>query len=545
MEILEGQRIDGYTLHRRLGRGGQGSVWEVSDPLDGTLKALKVIELSQLSESAVARARQEADAVKRTGKHPAIVPCHKLFELPGELLGLVFDLVPARALADVMDDPRMTPSHRVVVLQRIAAALAHVHSSGVVHRDLKPANVLVTDAFWTSPEDAATIKLVDFGISRQSRDPRRVTAVHAVVGTTPYLPPELLIGPSTDETELPFARDAFAFGVLAWELLRGGHPTGLAAIAPRDAYQYAYREIRAGHRMWPASLFDGYAADAIRACLALDPRRRPESGAAIVRWLRPGDAGGAPSRPEAPTTTPHARPTETGGDARTETPTPATHGASSKPSRWLLAAFALGIGLVLTATAFVVLRGSSEPQLLPIPLEPTPGGISAPVATGSKQAIVSPVPCCEAKGTCKSGRACGSRDCKERLPARTWRLRVTGVAGRAQTAFSEDWSLSHPQASVCIRSRSLGDAELCVPLAAAAASKEGDRLRRPRVSTADIEQAGVEIRIEEGGRVLAEGRSAANVDGVAVSALCSGVILYAGGREAARARVFAYLDDGE
>ena len=65
--------------------------------------------------------------------------------------GDLFSLKGQLASADVAD-----------LVRQIAAALAHLHSRGVMHRDVKSANVLLT----RGEEGALTAKLADFGSAR-------------------------------------------------------------------------------------------------------------------------------------------------------------------------------------------------------------------------------------------------------------------------------------------------------------------------------------------------------------------------------------------
>jgi eukaryotic-like serine/threonine-protein kinase len=47
----------------------------------------------------------------------------------------------------------------------VAESLEYAHRAGVVHRDLKPANIMV--------QRDGTVKILDFGIPRITRDARR------------------------------------------------------------------------------------------------------------------------------------------------------------------------------------------------------------------------------------------------------------------------------------------------------------------------------------------------------------------------------------
>src|SRR5262249_4384659 len=135
-----------------------------------------LFDLANLPKHGAERARREARAVAKL-RHPGIVACHALFELPAqECLGIGFDLVDGHSLAEVAHDARMTPVHCESLLVHIASALEHVHAQGIVHRDLKPSNVLVARAFWSAPHAPGGVKLVDFGIAAAVGNPHGVTA---------------------------------------------------------------------------------------------------------------------------------------------------------------------------------------------------------------------------------------------------------------------------------------------------------------------------------------------------------------------------------
>jgi serine/threonine protein kinase len=75
-------------------------------------------------------------------------------------------------------------------------------------RDLKPTNILVTDFF--------KVKLADFGLSAMDVDYK--TKMVDVVGTRPYMAPEMLAEDSTGYTR---AIDWWAFGVVMFEMVEG------------------------------------------------------------------------------------------------------------------------------------------------------------------------------------------------------------------------------------------------------------------------------------------------------------------------------------
>ncbi|WP_437719688.1 hypothetical protein WMF45_44980 [Sorangium sp. So ce448] len=107
-----------------------------------------------------------------------------------------------------------------------------------------------------------------------------------------------------------------------------------------------------------------------------------------------------------------------------------------------------------------------------------------------------------------------------------------------------DLAKTHPLSRVCMRRITSSSATVCTSLSQAARTSDGDRDNRLRVRTSDLESGGLEIWVEEDGAELTRGTSAPNEKGISTGALCRGISLYAGPRDTALARVFAYLDDG-
>jgi eukaryotic-like serine/threonine-protein kinase len=568
-------------------------VWKAIDLFDQQVRALKLFELSSLPSTAADRARREAEAVDALTDHPAIVPCHVLFHLPGGLLALVFDLVRGEPLSDVLHDPRMTRDHRLAVLEQLGSALAHVHARGIVHRDLKPSNVIVTNEFWRAPRAPGSVKLVDFGIAAPARHGKRITAEGYVVGTTPYLAPEVLLPSRWRQPEEPFARDIFAFGVMGWELLTGEHPSRLPPHERKETFAAFYKDADEGRARWPASGLDEPIASVLGRCLALDPSMRPASGGALISFMRAGPPASSPrvsslSPMLLATTMSHERPVDSTPTPRSSVGARTTPGemppsvrvgrssAQSAPSyesipprrptpsyaprpveeeppiviprmqgRGLVSSlFAAGMLIILGGLGWSLVRPGVTASVNPADSSVRESTVGA--SGGGRE----PLPCCEEAGQCKSGHACGAGECRARVPERWWYLRISGAAARGaddapgSDSFSDDLAGTHPGARVCVRRAGTTERETCTPLVAAAATAAGDREHRARLMTSDLARGGVEIRIEENGRVLAQGRSGVVPQGgFVVTALCGGIKLYVGPREKAQVRIFGYLDE--
>lgn len=295
MELRPGTAIDRYVLAQKLGEGGQGAVWRAEDRLQpGRELALKLVPLASSDGSQVERVRREARHLARL-QHPGLPACHALFEeLHHGLLVVAMELVQGPTLTEAASS--LAEGQRGAVLRQVASVLAYLHGAGVVHRDVKPDNVILTPSFWSEPLRQGSVKLIDLGISVSSGNPSPLTVVGHIIGTSSFLAPEILDPPYFPSPQDTPAADVFAFGVLAWWLLTGRHPTALSEGATMASYALAYRQADQVPR-WPEPAGLGAWEGLLRRCLAVRARERFASATELLSALTAEDAGLTTARP--------------------------------------------------------------------------------------------------------------------------------------------------------------------------------------------------------------------------------------------------------
>ena len=165
--------------------------------------------IRELNEMAWHRFQRESDALRHLN-HPNIVRFLDAFR-EGNFEYIVMEYVYGGSLFDRLNrEGRLPLAQALDITMRIASALEHAHSKGIIHRDIKPSNAMLT------PDYAP--RLADFGVARLNYH-YRVTLPHTVIGTTPYLSPEGCLGEAIDARS-----DIWALGVMLFEMLAGTLP---------------------------------------------------------------------------------------------------------------------------------------------------------------------------------------------------------------------------------------------------------------------------------------------------------------------------------
>ncbi|MEM6294019.1 MAG: protein kinase [Myxococcota bacterium] len=208
--------IGRYEIREELGRGGMGRVLEAWDPSLNRLVAIKVILSTALSSTSRERFTREAETLAAL-QHPNVIPVYDVGEIDDapyfvmeRIDGVTLDVwARQRRIAEI-----------IACLRDAGEGLAAVHRAGVLHRDFKPANVIVGADGRPRVGDfgLAGVDLVDTAPLDGPTD-ASLTKTGAVMGTLPYMAPELLDGGKATP-----ASDQFAFCVSMFEVVYGRLP---------------------------------------------------------------------------------------------------------------------------------------------------------------------------------------------------------------------------------------------------------------------------------------------------------------------------------
>jgi tetratricopeptide (TPR) repeat protein len=249
-----------YQIVRLLGIGGMGEVYAAFDQEIQGLIALKTLRASTAKDGAVpARLAQEVQTAWRV-THPNVCRVYNL-ERHGDLVFLTMQLLEGETLSERLKRGPIPEAEAWPLIEQMSDGLCAAHAAGIVHRDFKPGNVILV-------ADHAVI--TDFGLAR-FRDPLRlgagsVSTDGAVIGTLPYMPPEVLGGQPAAA-----AADIYALGVTMYEMATGKVPFEGNALA--SAVKRAMEDPVSPRKLNPA-ISRRWEKHILR-CLDRDPNARP------------------------------------------------------------------------------------------------------------------------------------------------------------------------------------------------------------------------------------------------------------------------------
>lgn len=262
-----------YKLLGPLGTGGSASVFLGEHMPMRTLRAIKVLPVSRVHDSAwLAKFGNEAVAIAKM-KHPNIVIGFD-FAQHGKYYYIVSEYVDGTDLqASVTARGPLEPVQAAKIFRQAADALDHAHKKGTVHRDVKPSHLMIgTDA---------SVYLIGWGMSRSSGGP-----THPLSGSTEqnlwstfdYVAPEQLL----DHELVDPRTDIYSLGCTLYFALTGEPPFPDHSPAQRIVmHQNAARPRVESHR--PDT--PPWLAELCGQMMAHSPDERPQTAAEVVRRL--------------------------------------------------------------------------------------------------------------------------------------------------------------------------------------------------------------------------------------------------------------------
>jgi serine/threonine-protein kinase len=317
VDSLIGRQLGDYLIGERLGQGGMGIVYAGEQPLIGKRVAIKVLrpEIARDPEQ-VQRLLAEARAVNAI-RHRGIIDIFNFGQLDDGRNYVVMEYLHGQPLDELIAQRgSLGIAEALEILDEVLAALGAGHEAGIIHRDLKPSNIYLV----LQPDGSRYVKLLDFGLAKQSSIPRGATPqtrTDMFVGTPEYVAPEQAraeaVGPYTD---------LYAAGVVAFEMLTGKLP--FDANAPID---YVLKHLEAQPPL-PSSLSPAIprALDAlVLRLLEKDPKNRPSSCEAVRREI-------ARIQRALSSSSTHVMQTPAASSTATEAEVPSTEGPSGSAS---------------------------------------------------------------------------------------------------------------------------------------------------------------------------------------------------------------------
>src|SRR5882757_1926782 len=252
-----------YRVRRFLGQGGRKRVYLSDDTATGTEVAIALFDTEGVGASIQARARREAEAMRKLGDHPQVVPVLDTGEDEGNPF-IVSRYMPGGDVQGLLAAAggHLEVPRAVEIAADVTRALEHAHARGIVHRDLKPANV------WIADDGHA--RLGDFGLA--TTEARARVSGGTLVGTVAYLPPQQARGEAAGPKS-----DLSSLGALLYEMLTREPPfPGDDAVSIISQHLHADPVPPSRHNEAVPEALDR----AVLGLLAKRPEDRPANAAA-------------------------------------------------------------------------------------------------------------------------------------------------------------------------------------------------------------------------------------------------------------------------
>lgn len=259
-----------WQVVKRLGRGGNGVVWEATDPDTGAVAAVKTLTpQAQQNRERRARFEDEIAFLLANPDFPGIVPIIDHDQGEDAIRWYAMRLVRPVRQALGGDPPIETV---VKACHSFAATLAELAAQATHHRDVKPDNLF---------EDSGDYLVGDFGLVFYP-DKTPVTRHGRRVGPVDYMAPEMRDAADTADAE---KADVWSLGKTLWVLLTGAD---LPQPGPHRIDDAAYAlAVRLEHpRVRELDLL-------LERMTRIDPVQRPSMAKArdeLDAWLTPTPA---------------------------------------------------------------------------------------------------------------------------------------------------------------------------------------------------------------------------------------------------------------
>ncbi len=262
-----------YEVLKPLAEGGMGALYVARHLLTRQEVALKILDPRFVRDPAgVERFLREVSVAARIG-HEGVV---KVFDAgvddgPGGTgsLYLAMELLDGETLAQRLARGDVSVAQTLAWFRDLLVPLEAAHDVGVVHRDLKPENI-----FLARGPRGEVVKILDFGIARETGGSSSATMEGTALGTVYYMSPEQGLNARSATQR----SDVWSLGAMLYQCVSGYFPfdgDSPAAVLLK-VHNQAFTPLSVMAPWCPAPL-----AALIERCLSKAPEDRPADARAL------------------------------------------------------------------------------------------------------------------------------------------------------------------------------------------------------------------------------------------------------------------------
>lgn len=253
-----------YTIEKVLDQGAFGITYKASVKMEGELGMLDTGVTVAIKEFFMEKINSRENTIVTGSKknrtftyykakfikeaislsklnHPNIVKVVEQFEANNTAYYVMEFIAGGNLDKKIAVCGKLSESQIINYTLQIGTALEFMHSNHMLHLDMKPKNVMLTTG--------DTVKLIDFGLSKQFDDSGKPeTSTTIGIGTPGYAPLEQA-NYSSDSGDFPATMDVYALGATMFKMATGHRPPDSSDIFNDGFPQYNLAHVSTNLRM--------------------------------------------------------------------------------------------------------------------------------------------------------------------------------------------------------------------------------------------------------------------------------------------------------
>jgi len=264
-----------YVLDKlALGEGGFGKVFVAKDTRFAD-RLVAVKQVRKVGTPEVIKCFYSEIRLMKELDHPNICKLFETFE-QGNLIFVVMEYCEGGEVFErIISQGYISEQISCVIIAQVTAALRYAHSRHIAHRDMKPENIV----FCSRDAEDHQVKVIDWGLGVSFADGK---GMRAIVGSTTYAAPEILMHRVGDGRKYTAACDLWSLGVVTYVMLCGKPP--FWGSLRQQLARSASERFPMSRPPWDS--ISNEAKDFVKCLLRADPEKRMQIEACSSHpWL--------------------------------------------------------------------------------------------------------------------------------------------------------------------------------------------------------------------------------------------------------------------